>query len=318
MAATTLPLAPNFHNATGAVLRGTAAWTTGNAGIATVDAVTGIVTAVGVGTTNITATANGQSGSCAVTVAAKPAGEGTYLANNLVGGDATVMALYSTLANVTNAAGIATAWDDVRGVNYNSGSGATPQLVNATTANRPLWDGGLFTVTADTTAKCLGSASSAFWALKGVARTVFFVGSCPVQASGTTYLGGICDSGSVLRAMICYQTATATGVVGINYNTLLKASVVNPSANLRLIVLSYDGATGVGVYIAGEAIYRYTVKPQPAGNSTLNLGGFFLNQNTAPAGAVYRAAGLLNRAATPNDLAVLTNWASIYHAIVLA
>ncbi len=57
-----------------AVVKGVA-WTSSNAGVATVDEKTGEVTAVAVGTATITATANdgsGKSASCAVTVKAKP------------------------------------------------------------------------------------------------------------------------------------------------------------------------------------------------------------------------------------------------------
>lgn len=71
--AQTLPLTARVADATGAVLNGrTVAWSTSKASVATVDATTGIVTAVATGTATITATSEGKKGTATVTVATVP------------------------------------------------------------------------------------------------------------------------------------------------------------------------------------------------------------------------------------------------------
>ncbi|MEP7381361.1 MAG: Ig-like domain-containing protein [Gemmatimonadota bacterium] len=71
--AQTAPLVARVADASGAVLNGrSVSWTTSRATVATVDASTGIVTAVATGSASITATSEGKKGSSVITVATVP------------------------------------------------------------------------------------------------------------------------------------------------------------------------------------------------------------------------------------------------------
>lgn len=96
--AQTAPMVARVADASGAVLNGrSVAWTTSKASVATVDAATGVVTAVATGTATITATSEGKKGTSVVTVAIVPVASIQVTPTNLTMLDGEAQRLKATL-----------------------------------------------------------------------------------------------------------------------------------------------------------------------------------------------------------------------------
>lgn len=232
----------------------------------------------------------------------------TYLRNNIVGGDAAMLAFYSVQYGVTQASGVVSKWADARGAGYG------PDLT-ASGMQQPAWDATNLLITFDGVTNCLASALSALFDLS-TAKAVVFVGSVPTDGR---YVGGIArGAGSPPWLLLLGHTgAVASAYYGAGA-LVFNNSVVGVSSTRRVAVASKDAAITGNVDVPNQARVTGNADAAGAGNNTLTIGDLYPGAGSGSA-TVFRSALVLNHVpSTPSELAAIATWATTYHTAVLA
>lgn len=235
-----------------------------------------------------------------------------FLRANLSGGDAALAAIYSVTTGVTVISGVVSQWDDARGA-----TGFAPSLAQATAGKRPVWDADRLTMTFDGVDDDLTTATSALFDLAG-AYSLVMVGAFLTLVPAQGWSAGITDGAAPTKALRLRSQGSG-GIIGAQVVAAFAQSTVATGTTRRLLVGSKN-ATTLDAFVDVPRTARVTTAAAgttAAGNLPLTVGAFFTG-SLSPAPAVCRAVLCLTRQATVADLAVLSDWATIYHQAVLA
>ncbi len=220
-----------------------------------------------------------------------------------LGGNALVPAFYDGRLNVTNAAGVASLWQDARGAGFG------PDLTAAGAA-QPSYAGADHLVF-DGVANQMVSAAVAAFDLSAPISLVF-VASAVAAVNGQS-MGAISDAGASNILDQQFQAGPDWGsYCGGNPHT---ANVASADGVIRVVVLTYNG-TAHTVRVPNHAQTNVAVVAAGAGNRPLTLGAYSTGQGKCPSTqyAVIVYAGVLSGAQVTSIL----NWAVANRGAVAA
>lgn len=241
----TLQLTAVARDANGSALTGRAiAWSTGNAGVASISA-TGLVTAVSVGSTSLTATSEGQSGTAAVTVSAVPpipvaSVTVTPATSNLQVGGTVQLAASTRDANGNVLTGRALAWSSS---NTGIATISTAGLVTAVSA-------GTATLSATSEGR-VGNATVVVTAAgpAPVATVTVTPSNSSLQVGGTVQLTAVTRdaAGNVLTGRVIAWSSSSPTIASITANGLVTAV----SAGAATLSATSEGRSGTSTVTVG-------------------------------------------------------------------
>jgi hypothetical protein len=302
-------------NRAGAALSGkTLTFSSASPSIATVDASTGVITGVAIGQAYIQAQSNdGGFGGCIVVVTGPD--EITYLRANLAGGDAALLAMYSTEYGITLGSagdfepGSVKQWDDARGA---SGFGPSLTQFAEDVGQRPEWDATNKVVQFDGVHDHIETPTSAKFDLS-VAVSLVLVGTF-YQTSAQVQQGGITGA-SFAHILGPRSAAGASGTITVVDPNNAADSTVLVSATRRLVICSKNATTGLAIDVPNHARVAIVSIAQSAGNNILTIGSMAAASLVAQFDC--RACLVINRQVDATDIGVLKTWAQTYHNAVL-
>lgn len=222
------------RDASGNVLTGRAvSWSSSNASVATVDANSGVVTAVGAGTANIIGSSGGQSGQATITIAQVPvASVSVALASPTVFVGATTQATATTRDAANNVlTGRAIAWSS------SNPSVATVSSAGVVTAQSP-GSANIIAVSEGQTGQAAITVQQA-----PVATVTVSLGSSTVVAGANTQASAITRdaNNNVLTGRPIAWSSSDPSVASVDPNTGLVTGV---SAGTASIIATSEGKTG--------------------------------------------------------------------------
>lgn len=306
-------------NYLGATLVGkTLSFTSDDPSIATVNASTGQITAVSNGDVWINAISNdGAYGACVAHVTGAVVTEIIYLQNNITGGDASILAYYSTEYNVTTPGtgfepGKVQQWDDARG---SSGYGPSLTISDPLEADRPDWDGTNKLITFDGANDFLTSAASSKFDLSG-AKALIFVAALR-ETTGTADNVAIMG-GSYARFLAIRQAGGSSATITAVDPDDSADSTITVGTTRRLVIASKNGTNTHSIEVPNHAKVSTTAGgSQSAGNNSLTIGSntFPLALKSKP---IVRAVVVLDHVPDATEVTAIKTWATTYHGAVMA
>lgn len=230
----------------------------------------------------------------------------TYLRATITGADAGLLAVYSARSGITQAAGTASAWDDLRG------GGFGPQLTpNGTGLSVDGTDANSWYLRSNGGRK-MHSAATALFTLSS-AKAVVIVGTMSSTTSGSNFPANLSTSDALATSLLGFGESENSNDYHVHgfYNPGSSKiySLRQKSAKLRLFVVGANSATGT---IATPPLPAITgaISAQ-SGNTLLQLG----YSVAADVDEKFRAVLVLNHVPSTLELNALQTWVKNYHNI---
>ena len=272
--ATTQATAIAVDSSGGALTGRAVAWTTSNPAVATIDAATGVVSGISVGTTRITATCEGKSASAVLTVAAVPVASVTVsLASSNISAGATTRATAVTLDADGNAlTGRSITW-----------SSSNTAVATVDPASGVVTGGGAGTATITATSEGKTGSATLTVAPVTVARVSVTLSASSITVGATTQAAAIAfdASDNQLTGRAVSWSSSNVAVATVNPST---GVVTGAGVGSATISATCEGNVGTATV---------TVTPVPVASVTVSLAtsSLVVGATTQAIATAYDAAG---------------------------